>query len=110
MSQVCGPWRSFIARRPCPQGVSAVCMGSGSCTVSIFSCPITATLAGWASHFLLIRHPNPNPSVQRKGFCVIVNSTSNNSIIRVHSSFELDAQQRNSPAGLKRELILMPSF
>ncbi|KAH7926573.1 hypothetical protein BV22DRAFT_1155890, partial [Leucogyrophana mollusca] len=28
------------------QRVSTVCMGSGSCTVSIFSCPTTATLAG----------------------------------------------------------------
>ncbi|KAG2030744.1 hypothetical protein BDR03DRAFT_974147 [Suillus americanus] len=51
MSQVRGPWRPFIARRPCPQRVSAVCMGFGSCTVSIFSCPTTATLAGWAFSF-----------------------------------------------------------
>jgi len=51
MSQVRGPWRPFIARRPCPQRVSAVCMGFGSCTVSIFSCPIMATLARWAFIF-----------------------------------------------------------
>ncbi|KIY61507.1 hypothetical protein CYLTODRAFT_477954, partial [Cylindrobasidium torrendii FP15055 ss-10] len=45
----CGLWNSFIARRPCPlQRKSAVCMGFGSCTVSIFSCPTLATLAGWA--------------------------------------------------------------
>ncbi|KAG2136928.1 uncharacterized protein EDB93DRAFT_1091406, partial [Suillus bovinus] len=42
-----GPWRPFIARRPCPQRVSAICVGFGSCTVSIFSSPTTATLAGW---------------------------------------------------------------
>jgi len=30
------------------QGVSMACMGFGSCTVSIFSCPALATLAGWA--------------------------------------------------------------
>ncbi|KAF9227687.1 hypothetical protein BS17DRAFT_399204 [Gyrodon lividus] len=28
------------------QRVIVVCMGFGSCTVSIFSCPTTATLAG----------------------------------------------------------------
>ncbi|PBK93295.1 hypothetical protein ARMGADRAFT_930100 [Armillaria gallica] len=51
-NRVCGLWRSFIARRPCPQRVSAACIGSGLCTVSIFSCPTLATLAGWASFFL----------------------------------------------------------
>ncbi|TFK44981.1 hypothetical protein BDQ12DRAFT_742660 [Crucibulum laeve] len=50
-NRVCGPWRSSIARRPCPQRVSAACMGSGSCTVSIFSCPASATLAGQALFF-----------------------------------------------------------
>ena len=39
---VCGPWGLLIARRPCPQGDSAVCTGFGSCTVSIFSCPASA--------------------------------------------------------------------
>ncbi|KNZ74342.1 hypothetical protein J132_07199, partial [Termitomyces sp. J132] len=33
------------------QGVSAACMGFGSCTVSIFSCPAPATLAGQALFF-----------------------------------------------------------
>ncbi|KAF9478145.1 hypothetical protein BDN70DRAFT_836536 [Pholiota conissans] len=56
---VCGPWKSPIARRPCPQGVSTACMGLGSCTVSIFSCPALATLAGRAL-FLFFRCPNPN--------------------------------------------------
>ncbi|KAF9450114.1 hypothetical protein P691DRAFT_726684 [Macrolepiota fuliginosa MF-IS2] len=46
--RVCGPWQPPIARRPCPQGDSAVCMGFGSCTVLIFSCPASATLAGQA--------------------------------------------------------------
>ncbi len=41
-----GLWRSPIARRPCPQGAAAVCMGFGSCTVPIFSSPSTASL--WA--------------------------------------------------------------
>ena len=41
-----GLWKSPIARRPCPQGVAAVCMGFGSCTVLIFSSPSTASL--WA--------------------------------------------------------------
>ncbi|KAH9832576.1 uncharacterized protein C8Q71DRAFT_777161, partial [Rhodofomes roseus] len=36
------PWGSLIARRPCPQGGPAVCMGFGSCTVSIFPCPASA--------------------------------------------------------------------
>ncbi|KAG1898309.1 uncharacterized protein F5891DRAFT_1044075 [Suillus fuscotomentosus] len=54
MSQVRGPWRPFIARRPCPQRVSAVCMSFGSCTVSIFSCPTMATLAGWALLFAVL--------------------------------------------------------
>ncbi|OAX39319.1 hypothetical protein K503DRAFT_813838, partial [Rhizopogon vinicolor AM-OR11-026] len=34
------------------QRVTIVCMGSGSCTVSIFSSPTTATLAGWAIFFV----------------------------------------------------------
>ncbi|KAI6028706.1 hypothetical protein F5J12DRAFT_807143, partial [Pisolithus orientalis] len=59
---VCGPWGPSIARRPCPPRVPAVCMGFGSCTVSIFSCPAMATLAGQASIFLLLSSPNPNPS------------------------------------------------
>ncbi|TFK65582.1 hypothetical protein BDN72DRAFT_773151, partial [Pluteus cervinus] len=50
---VCGPWRLPIARRPCPQGVAVVCMGFGSCTVLIFSCPASATLAGQAFFFAL---------------------------------------------------------
>jgi hypothetical protein len=37
-----GLWRSAIARRPCPQRLSSVCMGFGSCTVSIFPCPVPA--------------------------------------------------------------------
>ncbi|KAG1867127.1 hypothetical protein C8R48DRAFT_794782, partial [Suillus tomentosus] len=53
-SQVRGPWRPFIARRPCPQRVSAVCMSFGSCTVSIFSRPTMATLAGWALLFAVL--------------------------------------------------------
>ncbi|KAG2337463.1 hypothetical protein BDR05DRAFT_1047042 [Suillus weaverae] len=51
MSQVLGLLGPFIARRPCPQRVPSVCVSSGSCTVSIFSCPTTATLAGWALFF-----------------------------------------------------------
>ena len=61
MYWVYGPWRLFIARRPCPQRDSTVCMGLGSCTVSIFSCPASATLAGQAS-FLSLILSNPNPS------------------------------------------------
>ncbi|KAG2042297.1 hypothetical protein BDR03DRAFT_1069929 [Suillus americanus] len=38
------------------QRVTMVCMSSGSCTVSIFSCPATATLAGQAFLFA------PSPS------------------------------------------------
>ncbi|KAI6003831.1 hypothetical protein EDD15DRAFT_2220506, partial [Pisolithus albus] len=49
--RVCGPWGPSIARRPCPQRVPVVCMGFGSCTVSIFSCPAMATLAGQALFF-----------------------------------------------------------
>ncbi|KAG2352247.1 hypothetical protein BDR07DRAFT_892319 [Suillus spraguei] len=45
------------------QRVIAVCMGSGSCTVSIFSCPATATLAGQAFFFSPFLSPNPNPIV-----------------------------------------------
>ncbi|XP_006459870.1 hypothetical protein AGABI2DRAFT_67942 [Agaricus bisporus var. bisporus H97] len=61
--RVCGLWRPSIARRPCPQGDFAVCMGFGSCTVLIFSCPALATLAGQALFFMLVRRPNPNPSI-----------------------------------------------
>ncbi|KAJ3870975.1 hypothetical protein F5051DRAFT_233487 [Lentinula edodes] len=39
--------------------MSAACIGSGLCTVSIFSCPTSATLAGWA-FFRSDRRPNPN--------------------------------------------------
>jgi hypothetical protein len=39
-----------------------VCMGSGSCTVSIFSCPALAALAGQASFFSTFIRPNPNPN------------------------------------------------
>ena len=35
-------------------------MGSGSCTVSIFSCPASATLAGQATYFLIFIPANPN--------------------------------------------------
>ena len=48
-----GPWKLSIARRPCPQRVAAACVGLGPCTVSIFSCPALATLAGQASFFCL---------------------------------------------------------
>ncbi|KAI0682573.1 hypothetical protein BC835DRAFT_1399179 [Cytidiella melzeri] len=58
----CGPWRPSIARRPCPQREFAVCMGFGSCTVSIFSCPASALGLGGPS-FLFQRGPNPNPTV-----------------------------------------------
>ncbi|ESK93567.1 hypothetical protein Moror_1573 [Moniliophthora roreri MCA 2997] len=42
------------------QRVSVVCMGFGSCTVSIFSCPTSATLAGWAPFFMPVSGSNPN--------------------------------------------------
>jgi hypothetical protein len=42
------------------QRVPSACMGFGSCTVSIFSCPAPATLAGQA-FFSSVNHPNPNP-------------------------------------------------
>ncbi|KIL63106.1 hypothetical protein M378DRAFT_80092, partial [Amanita muscaria Koide BX008] len=48
-----GPWKSPIARRPCPQGAAAVCMGFGSCTVSIFSSPAMAD-SGWAGHLFFL--------------------------------------------------------
>ncbi|KAG2086595.1 uncharacterized protein F5147DRAFT_728786 [Suillus discolor] len=66
MSQVLGLLGPFIARRPCPQRVPSVCVSFGSCTVSIFSCPTTATLAGWALS-LLVCSPNPNPNVVESG-------------------------------------------
>ncbi|KAF8341720.1 hypothetical protein F5887DRAFT_887925 [Amanita rubescens] len=53
--RACGLWRSPIARRPCPQGVAAVCMGFGSCTVSIFSSPPTASL--WAREAIFFAPP-----------------------------------------------------
>jgi hypothetical protein len=43
--------------------VPVVCMGSGSCTVSIFSCPASATLAGQATFFSIFIRANPNLSV-----------------------------------------------
>ncbi|THV06467.1 hypothetical protein K435DRAFT_479683 [Dendrothele bispora CBS 962.96] len=42
------------------QRVSAICIGSCLCTVSIFPCPTSATLAGWAPFFMSVRSPNPN--------------------------------------------------
>ncbi|KAH9833599.1 uncharacterized protein C8Q71DRAFT_774101, partial [Rhodofomes roseus] len=42
MSRERWPWGSLIARRPCPQGDLTVCMGFGSCIVSIFPCPASA--------------------------------------------------------------------
>ena len=47
------------------QGVAAACMGFGSCTVSIFSCPASATLAGWAPFFSIFLGSNPNPRTVR---------------------------------------------
>ena len=59
-SVCCGPWGPPIARRPCPQGEPAVCMGFGSCTVSIFSCPAPAF--GLGGPFFRSAHcANPNP-------------------------------------------------
>ncbi|KAI0333848.1 hypothetical protein GY45DRAFT_187449 [Cubamyces sp. BRFM 1775] len=55
-----GPWGPLIARRPCPQGDLAVCMGFGSCTVPIFSCPASALGLG-GPFFLSVRCSNPNP-------------------------------------------------
>ncbi|KAF8997558.1 hypothetical protein BDZ89DRAFT_771854, partial [Hymenopellis radicata] len=43
------------------QRVSAACIGFGLCTVSIFSCPTLATLAGWAFFFWSEEGSNPNP-------------------------------------------------
>ncbi|KAL1680997.1 hypothetical protein EV122DRAFT_206544 [Schizophyllum commune] len=60
-----GAWGFSIARRPCPQGKPAHCMGFGSCTVPIFSGPAPATLAGRA----LLRwegRANPNPDGERE--------------------------------------------
>ncbi|KAH8075860.1 hypothetical protein BXZ70DRAFT_963597, partial [Cristinia sonorae] len=57
---VCGPWGSSIARRPCPQRKPAVCTGSGSCTVSIFSCPASALGLGRPFFFSVLRCANPN--------------------------------------------------
>ena len=51
------------------QGVPVVCMGSGSCTVSIFPCPALATLAGQASFFSNFIRPNPNPNVMDLYVC-----------------------------------------
>ena len=42
-----------------------VCMCFGSCTVSIFSCPASATLAEQAFFFMSLRSPNPNPIVSK---------------------------------------------
>jgi hypothetical protein len=42
MSWDYGLEKAVIARRPCPQRSSSVCMGFGSCTVSIFPCPASA--------------------------------------------------------------------
>ena len=56
---VCGLWRWSIARRLCPQRVSTACMGFGSCTILIFSCPASANLAEQA-FYLPLRVPNPN--------------------------------------------------
>ncbi|KAI4519366.1 hypothetical protein K525DRAFT_241359 [Schizophyllum commune Loenen D] len=56
-----GGARGFsIARRPCPQGKPAHCMGLGSCTVPIFSRPAPATLAGRALlRGVGVADPNP---------------------------------------------------
>ena len=47
------------------QSVPVACMGFGSCTVSIFPCPASATLAGWALFFPTLQCPNPNPMFTR---------------------------------------------
>ncbi|KAF9078253.1 hypothetical protein BDP27DRAFT_351880, partial [Rhodocollybia butyracea] len=47
------------------QRVSTVCIGSGLCTVSIFPCPASATLAGRALFFSAGSWANP-----RLGFLV----------------------------------------
>jgi len=63
-TRVCGLWRLPHSTATLSiQGVAAACMGLGSCTVSIFSCPALATLAGWAPFFLSIFiGSNPNPT------------------------------------------------
>ncbi|KAG2120615.1 uncharacterized protein F5147DRAFT_4379 [Suillus discolor] len=48
------------------QRVSTVCMSSGSCTVSIFSSPATATLAKQAVFFSTFISSNPNLTVHPK--------------------------------------------
>ncbi|KZT71730.1 hypothetical protein DAEQUDRAFT_95193, partial [Daedalea quercina L-15889] len=71
------PWGPLIARRPCPQGDPAVCMGFGSCTVSIFSCPASALGLG-GPFFLSLGPPNPNPmhsqsaALVMTSFCAVV--------------------------------------
>ncbi|KZV63753.1 hypothetical protein PENSPDRAFT_200204 [Peniophora sp. CONT] len=60
-SVCCGPRGPPIARRPCPQGEPAVCMGFGSCTVSIFPCPAPAFGLG-GPFFRSAPCANPNPS------------------------------------------------
>ncbi|KAF6746278.1 hypothetical protein DFP72DRAFT_777236, partial [Ephemerocybe angulata] len=58
---VYGLWQHFIARRPCPYRVwLQLVWGSPSCTVSIFSCPLSATRLKRRS-FLIFRAANPNP-------------------------------------------------
>jgi hypothetical protein len=49
-----------IARRPCPQRRPVVCMGFGSCTLSIFPCPASALGLG-RPFFWPVIGPNPNP-------------------------------------------------
>ena len=57
------------------QGVPAACMGFGSCTVLIFSCPASATLAGQASFFFVtFIGPNPNLRIQ----CICTNREMDN--------------------------------
>jgi hypothetical protein len=52
--------KSTIARRPCPQWPALVCMGFGSCTVSIFSCPAFGPRAGRAIFFWHLFSSNPS--------------------------------------------------
>ncbi|KAF9268340.1 hypothetical protein L218DRAFT_610448, partial [Marasmius fiardii PR-910] len=64
----CGLWAVEILHSTATlsiQRVTAVCMGLGLCTISIFSCPAMATLARWASFIIFfwpVQSANPNPN------------------------------------------------
>ncbi|THU84921.1 hypothetical protein K435DRAFT_926971 [Dendrothele bispora CBS 962.96] len=61
MSWVCGPWRPFIARRPCPyRGYLRFVCAYAHALSQYFPVPHRPLWLGGLLFFMSVRSPNPN--------------------------------------------------